>query len=88
MKILKNKKAIIVVSIILISIIFAILYICSSKSVYESLDNMISYNSYILKIDFYNKIDDTKTTDLEVKIDNDVEYVKNNIGTYYNYQKN
>lgn len=86
MKKLKNKK-VIIISLIIISIIFALLYICSSKRVYESLDNMISYNSYSLKIDFYNRVDDTKTTDLEVEIDNDVEYVKTDIQTYYNYQK-
>lgn len=87
MKKLKNKKVIVIISLIIISIILIILYIYSSKRVYESLDNMISYNSYSLKIDFYNRIDDTKTTDLEVKIDNDVEYVKTDIQTYYNYQK-
>lgn len=88
MKNLKNKKIIIIiVSILIISIIIALLYICSSKRVYESLDNMISYNSYSLKIDFYNKVDNIKATDLEVKIDNDIEYIKNDLQTYYNYQK-
>ena len=87
MKILKNKKVIIGLSIILVSIILVMLYICSSKRVYESLDNMLSYNSYSLKIDFHNKSDDTITTDLEVKIDKDIEYVKNDLQAYYNYQE-
>lgn len=89
MKVLKNKKIIliIIIGIILISFISLVLYICSSKRVYEALDNMISYNSYNLKVDFYNKTYNIKDTDLEVKIYNDVEYVKNNIQEYYNYKK-
>lgn len=88
MKKLKNKKLIIIIaSVLIIGIIIALLYICSSKRVYESLDNMISYDSYSLKIYFHNRIDNTKVTDLEVKIDNDVEYVKTDIQTYYNYEK-
>ena len=87
MKKIKNKKLVITISIFIIITIFIILYICSSKRVYKTLDNMISYNSYSLKIDFHNKSDDTITTDLEVKIDNDVEYVKNDLQTYYNYEK-
>lgn len=87
MKKLKNKKVIIIMSILIVGIIIAVLYICSSKRIYESLDNMISSNSYSLKIDFHNKSDDTITTDLEVKIDKGMEYVKNNLQTYYNYEK-
>lgn len=87
MKSLKNRKIIliIIISIILVSFTSVILYNFSSKRVYKALDNMISYNSYDLKIDFHNKIDDVVTTDLEVKIDNDIEYVKNNIQEYYNH---
>lgn len=88
MKKLKNKKVLIIVSIfVIISILLILLYVCSNKRVYEALDNMISYNSYSLKIDFHNKLDNTITTDLEVKIENNVEHVTNNLQTYYNYKE-